>query len=132
MARNPFCPIHRRRGLVIAPNDFDRTFRGKLTAAEALAESRNIPAMVVLSKVGVETAIGVMDAAGLHGLARQPRSIRALAGNRRRRGQPAWNWLTPTRCSGVAAEPLIAFGPIACWQVLGAISEANRTHSSLP
>jgi penicillin-binding protein 1C len=54
------------------PNDFDRTFRGKLTAAEALAESRNIPAMVVLSKVGIGPAIGVMDGAGLHGLAQSP------------------------------------------------------------
>jgi penicillin-binding protein 1C len=54
------------------PNDYDRTFRGNLTAADALAESRNIPAMLVLAKVGIEPAVGVMDAAGLHGLARSP------------------------------------------------------------
>ena len=54
------------------PADYDRLYRGELTAAEALAQSRNIPAMVVLSKVGVETAVGIMDAAGLHQLARNP------------------------------------------------------------
>lgn len=55
------------------PNDYDRSFRGNITAAEALAESRNIPAMLVLQKVGIESALGVMDAAGLRGLAQLPR-----------------------------------------------------------
>jgi penicillin-binding protein 1C len=54
------------------PADYDRQFRGSMTAAEALAQSRNIPAMLVLAKVGVEPATGVMDAAGLRTLARSP------------------------------------------------------------
>ncbi len=57
-----------------APSDYDRQFRGSMTAAEALAESRNIPAMLVLSKVGVEPAIGLMESAGLRTLARSRRS----------------------------------------------------------
>jgi penicillin-binding protein 1C len=56
------------------PQDYDRRFRGAMTAAEALAESRNIPAMVVLSQVGVERAVGVMDAAGLKTLAKSGRN----------------------------------------------------------
>jgi penicillin-binding protein 1C len=54
------------------PADYDHKFRGSITAAEALAESRNIPAMLVLAKVGVEPAVGVMEAAGLKTLARSP------------------------------------------------------------
>ncbi|HET6248718.1 MAG TPA: transglycosylase domain-containing protein [Tepidisphaeraceae bacterium] len=54
------------------PADYDRKFRGSVTAADALAESRNIPAMLVLAQVGVEPAVGVMDAAGLKTLARSP------------------------------------------------------------
>jgi penicillin-binding protein 1C len=55
------------------PNDYDRSFRGSVTAADALAESRNIPAMLVLQKVGIDSAVGVMDAAGMNGLAQSPR-----------------------------------------------------------
>ncbi|MDB5301684.1 MAG: Penicillin-binding protein, partial [Phycisphaerales bacterium] len=54
------------------PADYDREFRGSMTAAEALAQSRNIPAMLVLAKVGVEPATGTMEAAGLRTLARSP------------------------------------------------------------
>lgn len=54
------------------PADYDHKFRGHITAAEALAESRNIPAMVVLAKVGVEPTVGLMEAAGLKTLGRSP------------------------------------------------------------
>ncbi len=54
------------------PSDYDRQFRGSLSAAEALAESRNIPAMVLLSRVGVERAVGIMEFAGLRGLGAAP------------------------------------------------------------
>jgi penicillin-binding protein 1C len=55
------------------PRDFDRTFRGQLTAAEALADSRNVPAMLVLARAGVGHVAGVMHAAGLEALARSAR-----------------------------------------------------------
>jgi penicillin-binding protein 1C len=55
------------------PANYDRSFGGEMTAAEALARSRNIPALVLLEQVGVERAIGVMDAAGLSTLARSKR-----------------------------------------------------------
>jgi penicillin-binding protein 1C len=57
------------------PEDFDRTFRGQMTAAEALSESRNIPAMLVLARTGVEHARGVMESAGLATLARSNRPL---------------------------------------------------------
>ena len=55
-----------------APANYDRAFRGTLTAADALAESRNLPAMTVLSRVGVRRAVDVMGAMGLTTLARTP------------------------------------------------------------
>ncbi|MEI7766796.1 MAG: transglycosylase domain-containing protein [Phycisphaerae bacterium] len=44
-----------------APRNADRTFTGRVTAAHALAYSRNLPAMLVLSKVGVPSVVGLMD-----------------------------------------------------------------------
>ena len=114
-----------------APNDFDRTFRGKLTASEALAESRNIPAMVVLSKVGVETTIGVMDVAGLHGLARRPGQYGlslAIGGAEASPMELAGAYALLARGGGAAH----CLRPIACWQVLGAISETSRTSGVCP
>jgi len=55
-----------------APQDYDRDFAGPMLAADALAQSRNVPAMALLSKVGVERAVGVMSAMGLATLARNP------------------------------------------------------------
>jgi penicillin-binding protein 1C len=113
------------------PNDFDRTFRGKLTAAEALAESRNIPAMIVLSKVGVEDAVGVMDAAGLHGLARNPQRYGlslAIGGAE----------ATPMELAqayamlGRGGAPQHCLRPVACWDVLNALSGRNRTIGVCP
>ncbi len=54
------------------PGDYDRRFDGPEVAAAALARSRNVPALVVLSRVGVGRAVGVMGAAGLATLARTP------------------------------------------------------------
>jgi penicillin-binding protein 1C len=55
-----------------SPANYDRRFRGQLTAAEALAESRNLPAMQVLSRVGVSHCVQVMSAMGLATLSRTP------------------------------------------------------------
>lgn len=113
------------------PNDFDRTFRGKLTAADALAESRNIPAMVVLSKVGVETAIGVMDVAGLHGLARNPQRYGlslAVGGAEATPMELAQAYAMLAR----GGAPQHCLRPVACWEVLKALADKNRTISVYP
>jgi len=54
------------------PANYDRAFRGPLVAAEALAQSRNVPALALLSKVGVDRAVEVMRAMGLATLSRTP------------------------------------------------------------
>jgi penicillin-binding protein 1C len=54
------------------PKDYDRDFLGPIAASDALAQSRNLPAMVLLSKVGVPRAAQVMGAMGLATLAQTP------------------------------------------------------------
>ncbi|HXE55207.1 MAG TPA: penicillin-binding protein 1C, partial [Tepidisphaeraceae bacterium] len=113
------------------PNDFDRTFRGKLTAAEALAESRNIPAMIVLSKVGVQPGIGVMDALGLHGLARHPGRYGlslAIGGAEASPRELAQAYATLGRGGGASH----CLRPAACWQMLNALADTNRTTAVCP
>lgn len=55
-----------------SPNNYDQEFRGRLTAADALAQSRNIPALKLLSQVGVERAAGICASMGLETIGRTP------------------------------------------------------------
>ena len=48
-----------------APANYDRQFRGPMAAADALAQSRNIPALLVLSRLGVERATGTIESLGI-------------------------------------------------------------------
>ena len=54
------------------PNNYDRQFAGPMPAALALAQSRNVPALAVLSKVRVDRAVEVMQGCGLSTLAKTP------------------------------------------------------------
>lgn len=56
------------------PRDYDRQFRGQMTASDALADSRNIPAMTLLARTGVAHVRGVMESSGLETLARADRT----------------------------------------------------------
>ncbi|MFI4859049.1 MAG: penicillin-binding protein 1C [Phycisphaerales bacterium JB063] len=47
------------------PGNFDRRFRGEVSAGEALQESLNVPAILVAEGVGLSRCVGVMRAAGL-------------------------------------------------------------------
>jgi penicillin-binding protein 1C len=51
------------------PRNFNRTFGGSMTAAEALAQSRNLPALQLLARIGVEQEVGILAAAGFRTLA---------------------------------------------------------------
>jgi penicillin-binding protein 1C len=54
------------------PSDYDREFAGPMLAADALAQSRNIPALMLLSKLHVDNGIAVMHGSGLVTLSRTP------------------------------------------------------------
>ena len=50
-----------------APRNMDRAFGGRLTAAAALAQSRNLPAMDLLSRVGVGRVTNLLQSVGMRG-----------------------------------------------------------------
>lgn len=54
------------------PANYDHGFRGTMPASEALAQSRNLPAIGLLWKVGVDRAVELMAAAGCSTLSRTP------------------------------------------------------------
>ncbi len=56
------------------PVNFDREFHGTMSAADALAQSRNIPAMTLLAKTGEDAALAAMSAAGVRSPGRSNRA----------------------------------------------------------
>lgn len=63
-----------------SPANYDRTWRGRCSAAEALRDSRNLPALHLLEQQGIARSAGIMEAFGLAGLGAQAeRSGLALA-----------------------------------------------------
>lgn len=63
-----------------SPLNYDRAWRGRCSAAEALRDSRNLPAMRLLEQQGLARCAGIMEGFGLAGLGAQAeRSGLALA-----------------------------------------------------
>jgi len=54
------------------PANYDHDFRGRMPASAALAQSRNLPAIGLLSRVGVGRAVELLRAAGFSTLSRTP------------------------------------------------------------
>jgi membrane carboxypeptidase/penicillin-binding protein PbpC len=126
------------------PQDYDRTFKGQMTAADALAESRNIPAMVLLARTGIAHTTGLMQSAGLQTLGANHREYglslavggaeatpvevaAAYAGLARGgTGSPAYFTLNhqPRGTRFINAD--------ACWSVLRALSDPDRTAAVCP
>ena len=129
-----------------APSDYDKEFKGPISAANALAESRNIPALCVLKEIGVEPAIEIMQAAGLRSLGRQPERYGlslAIGGAEATEMEIAEAYATLAR-GGIARQvkfsttnsaPSISpssegrhiFRESACWQTMTALSDFDRT-----
>ena len=121
------------------PSNYDRAFRGPMPAADALAESRNIPALVLLGKVGVERAVGVMDSFGLNSLAHSSRPYGltlAIGGAEATPLEVAEAYATLAR-GGLWRKTSLVKGEYSsahqamraepCWQALDAISATDRT-----
>ena len=47
------------------PDNFDRSFRGRMTVAQALRQSRNIPAIRVTEAMGISRCLGVLQSCGI-------------------------------------------------------------------
>lgn len=132
-----------------APSDYDRQFKGPISAANALAESRNIPALCVLKEVGVEPAIEIMQAAGLRLLGRRPARYGlslAIGGAEATPTEIAEAYATLarggiSRCarlswisSANSASSILLksdgrriLRESACWQTMAALSDFDRT-----
>lgn len=48
-----------------APSNYDRVFKGSITIARAVAESRNVPAVRVLQRIGIARAVRMVERLGL-------------------------------------------------------------------
>lgn len=109
-------------------------------AGDTLAQSRNIPALVLLSRLGVEYRAGIMQAAGLHTLAHQPERYGlslAIGGAEATPMEVAQAYATLARggrfrqatllveSQPASSHPCIA--DWACWQALEACSRPERT-----
>jgi penicillin-binding protein 1C len=69
----PDVPSHfptAEEGVLYAPRNYDGAFRGPMRARPALAGSENVPAVYLLSKIGVADLLGLLRAAGLSTLDR--------------------------------------------------------------
>jgi penicillin-binding protein 1C len=124
------------------PANYDRQFRGPMAAADALAQSRNIPALLVLSRLGVEHATGVMETLGIdlhRGTARQfglslaiggaeatPLEIACAYACLARGGTPKPIGVTHNKPDDQATS-VAAIKPNACWQTLAALDQEQRT-----
>lgn len=59
-----------------SPQNFNRTFAGKVTVADALRRSLNVPAILVAEGVGLDRCIGIIESVGIN----LSRHVRARAG----------------------------------------------------
>ncbi|MGH9690426.1 MAG: penicillin-binding protein 1A [Candidatus Acidiferrales bacterium] len=55
----------RSGGHIYSPHNYDEKFEGRITLRRALADSRNIPAVRLLDKVGIENVIGLARKFGI-------------------------------------------------------------------
>ncbi|HEX3357942.1 MAG TPA: penicillin-binding protein 1C [Tepidisphaeraceae bacterium] len=130
------------------PANYDRAFRGPLNPPAALAESRNIPAISLLSRVGIPRAINVMEALGLKTLARTPDRFGlplAIGGAEAtplelaeayatlaRAGQHRPITFLPISTSPPRHETTPILLPASCYATLAAIASPDRTAAICP
>ena len=55
----------RSGGLIYSPHNYDETFEGRITLRRALADSRNVPAVRLLDKVGIQNVIDTARKCGI-------------------------------------------------------------------
>jgi penicillin-binding protein 1C len=125
------------------PRNFDRAFRGQLPAREALAQSRNIPAMDLLSRVGVPRTSRLLSDLGLRqandpdrygltlavgGAAASPIEIAGAFATLARGGRH----LPPRLTTDPIAPPARLISSKACAQVIQALSDITRTMRIAP
>jgi penicillin-binding protein 1C len=128
-----------------SPGNQDRSWRGRCSAAEALRDSRNMPAMQLLEGQGVARVAGLMGAFGLPNLAQQgercglalaiggvevdARSLATAYAGLARDGRRVFARLFRDELPVSGAELLSA---TACRQALACLVERERTRATCP
>ena len=128
-----------------APANYDRTWRGRCSAAEALRDSRNLPAMQLLERQGVARCAGLMEAFGLARLGQQAtrsgltlaiggvevtaRDLAVAYAGLARDGHRVWSRLSTAVSPIDGAEILPA---LACRQTLTCLVDRQRTRAVCP
>ncbi len=120
------------------PRNFDRVFRGQMPAREALAQSRNIPAMDLLSRVGVGRTSRLLGDLGLRqandpdrygltlavgGAEASPIEIAGAFATLGRGGR----YVPPRLTTDALAAPQRLLSAKACGQVMQALADSTRT-----
>lgn len=126
------------------PRNFDREFRGQMPAGEALAQSRNIPAMDLLSRVGVPRTARLLTDLGLAtadqpdrygltlavgGAEASPLEVAGAFATLARGGRHVPPRLT---ADTTTRKPQRLLSPAACDQTIRALADATRTRSISP
>lgn len=134
------------------PADYDRQFLGRITAAHALAQSRNIPALLVLRRVGIQRAVQTIAASGVTAASRWPfayglplaiggavasplelaHAYSILARGGRYDQLHFHKKLVGGNGIVAAAQDWRVLPRRACWQVLRALSDPRRTAAICP
>jgi penicillin-binding protein 1C len=127
------------------PRNFDQRHRGEMTLAEALAQSRNVPAVRVLERVGVERLRALLEAAGvpvrvpgqgrpglaigLGGMGLNMLDIAALYGAVGQSGVSVRPTVGP---AANGSEPVRLLSPAAAWQVARILVDTPRPDGRWP
>ena len=128
-----------------SPTNYDRSWRGRCSAAEALRDSRNLPAMQLLERQGVARNAGLMEAFGLARLGQQAtrsgltlaiggaevtaRDLAVAYAGLARDGRRVWPRLFTTVSPRDGVEVLPA---LACRQTLACLVDRQRTRAACP
>jgi penicillin-binding protein 1C len=129
-----------------APGDFDGTFRGEVSAAEALQYSLNVPAVAVLDRLGPRRFTSALAAAGIRlrlpPAEPDPGLAVALGGAGISLFDLATLYVALAQGGEVAAprvaageppaRPTAIFGPVASWYVTDILTQAPAPPGILP
>jgi penicillin-binding protein 1C len=127
---------------IYQPQNYDRGFRGTVTARTALASSMNIPAVRALEMVGIESFLEVLRELGFGDVAESGdfygpslalgtaditlwelvNAYRTLAND------GAWNEMVLTPQSGAAGRPRQVFSPAAAFLVSDILADREARH----
>ena len=112
------------------PRDYDRTWRGQLTASEALADSRNLPAMHLMAALGVGPTGSLLEGLGLAGMAVQAQRAGltlAVGGGILSPRDLARGYAAFVRCALADTATIPGLTPRACRQTLASLAGRERT-----